>query len=223
MGLNFHTLAKLKAKNIMEIKNYSEKCFIVIGEDTRDNREELKTLGGRYNRYIKGWVFSNKKRKSVEEFVSYGHEISTKQNEQRMFADWLVCSENIDKIIKAVKCSIGVTSTVEDEIDKDAKSYKFYGHGCGISFLKIDGRCKRINKIYDGLRHFQQGTWIYGKLKKAIGMAKVKEMEREGFPIMGLFLQDQLINYTYMEILRDYLITMCGAKESSIELYSNID
>jgi hypothetical protein len=207
----------------MEIKNYSERSFIVIGEDTRDNREELKDLGGKYNHFIKGWIFSNKRKQSVEEFISYGKGEEQIINEQKMFADWLLCSGQMDKIISAVKCSIGITSSVESSIEKNGPVYKFYGHGCAITFLEIDGRCKRINKIYDGLRHFQQGTWIYGKLKKAIGMAKVKEMEREGFPIMGLFLQDQLINYTYMGALKEYLVSMKGAKESTIELRSHMD
>lgn len=207
----------------MEIKNYSERSFIVIGEDTRDNREELKDLGGKYNHFIKGWIFSNKRKQSVEEFISYGKGEEQIIDEQKMFADWLLCSGQMEKIIGAVKCSIGITSAVESSIEKDGPVYKFYGHGCAITFLEIDGRCKKINEVYDRLRKFQQSAWIYGQLKKAIGTEKLKQMEKEGFPIMGMFLQDQLINYTYMSALKEYLVSMKGAKESTIELHSHLD
>ena len=54
-------------KNI-ELVEYSEKAFALIGEDTKSLKEILKDCGGSYNRYltindekVAGWIFSKKK------------------------------------------------------------------------------------------------------------------------------------------------------------------
>ena len=47
---------------------YSEKAFAVIGERTKEFKEVLKTIGGKFNRYLKidgeptaGWIFSKRR------------------------------------------------------------------------------------------------------------------------------------------------------------------
>jgi hypothetical protein len=49
----------------MEVKSYSEKSYIVFG-DTKEYKEQLKNLGGKFNMYLKhpetsevvaGWIF----------------------------------------------------------------------------------------------------------------------------------------------------------------------
>lgn len=57
----------------LKIVPYSEKSFKVEGADTKTHCEELKNLNGRYNPKLKGgpgWIFSNKRRSSVEDFIS---------------------------------------------------------------------------------------------------------------------------------------------------------
>lgn len=61
----------------MEIKTYSDKSFVVIGEETRKHINSLKALGGKFNPNLTdsegnkfaGWIFSNKKKEEVEKFL----------------------------------------------------------------------------------------------------------------------------------------------------------
>ena len=58
----------------MNIISYSEKSFVVTGE-TKENKEELKKLGGKWNSNLScggGWIFSNKSRTEVEKFIESG-------------------------------------------------------------------------------------------------------------------------------------------------------
>lgn len=58
----------------LNIKDYSDKSFVVHGEDTKKYKEEIKKLGGKFNSNLKdigaGWIFSNKNKEKVEEFIS---------------------------------------------------------------------------------------------------------------------------------------------------------
>lgn len=64
-----------KELNIIE---YSEKSFVVFGSDTKTYREQLKSLGGRFNGHLKerenfpggpAWIFPNKHYDNVKDFV----------------------------------------------------------------------------------------------------------------------------------------------------------
>ena len=59
--------------------SYSEKSFVVYGSKTRDYKENLKELGGRFNSRLKqqseypggpGWIFAESKREEVETFIN---------------------------------------------------------------------------------------------------------------------------------------------------------
>lgn len=57
-----------------QVINYSEKAIAVIG-DTKAIKEQLKALGGKFNKYLKcgaGWIFSAGKRAEVEAFLNGG-------------------------------------------------------------------------------------------------------------------------------------------------------
>ena len=56
------------------IEKYSELSFAVFG-DTRSVKDELKSMEGKYNPKLgesqkPGWIFSNKHKQAVEEFIS---------------------------------------------------------------------------------------------------------------------------------------------------------
>ena len=56
----------------MNIVNYSEKSFVITG-NTKDFKDELKELGGRWNSKLtcgSGWVFSLTKKKELESWLS---------------------------------------------------------------------------------------------------------------------------------------------------------
>ena len=61
---------KYDEKINIEIKPYSDKSFLIIGEDTKKHKEKLKELGGKWNSTLKGWIYSNKNEQKVREWMS---------------------------------------------------------------------------------------------------------------------------------------------------------
>ena len=56
----------------LELVEYSEKAVAVIG-DTKDHKEQLKAMGGRFNARLTcgpGWVFSRRKEAELREFIA---------------------------------------------------------------------------------------------------------------------------------------------------------
>jgi hypothetical protein len=62
---------------LMNIQPYSDRSFVVRGEDTKNYTQDLKNLGGKWNRSLKstegeisaGWIFSNKRLESVKALI----------------------------------------------------------------------------------------------------------------------------------------------------------
>ena len=57
----------------MNLSIYTDKSFVMRGEDTTKHKETLKTLGGKWNSNLKdggGWIFSNKSKEAVEKWLS---------------------------------------------------------------------------------------------------------------------------------------------------------
>lgn len=54
------------------VTEYSEKAFVVSGELTRTYKNEMRNMGGKFNKNLKGgagWIFSKKSQEKVMEFV----------------------------------------------------------------------------------------------------------------------------------------------------------
>ena len=66
----------------LKLIDYSPKCIAIVG-DTKQVKDELKALGGRYNPALRcgpGWLFSSKRRAELEAFVrSHGGGARIKQ------------------------------------------------------------------------------------------------------------------------------------------------
>lgn len=70
------TMASATQDNTLLVAdNYSEKSFGIYGK-TKDFKDSLKALGGRFNKYLKidgktlpGWIFSKQNQEAVMEFV----------------------------------------------------------------------------------------------------------------------------------------------------------
>jgi hypothetical protein len=57
----------------MQVIDYTDKSIVVQGEKTREYKENLKELGGKFNASFKcgpGWLFPKTKKASVEELIS---------------------------------------------------------------------------------------------------------------------------------------------------------
>ena len=56
----------------LTVEDYSDKSFVVRGEKTRDFKDNLRTLGGKFNRNLRGgaaWIFPKTKQETVVDFV----------------------------------------------------------------------------------------------------------------------------------------------------------
>lgn len=56
----------------LQIKVYNDKSFVVCGNDTRQVKEDLKNMGGKWNSNLTtgaGWIFSNKQKETVEKWL----------------------------------------------------------------------------------------------------------------------------------------------------------
>lgn len=68
--------------NGLKIVDYSEKSFAVLG-DSKPFKKQMKQLGGAWNRGLTcgaGWIFSNKARERVEEFIKTGKVAAKKKS-----------------------------------------------------------------------------------------------------------------------------------------------
>ena len=56
----------------LKLQIYSEKSFVVRGDDTKNQKDKLKDLGGKWNSNLKdggGWIFSNNNKNKVQEWL----------------------------------------------------------------------------------------------------------------------------------------------------------
>jgi hypothetical protein len=99
------------------IADYSEKSFVVFGEDTKKYKEDFKSRGGLWNKNltlnntsIKGWIFSHKKRADIENFFE--------GLRKPPFADIVPPTADIPKIA-ALMCDKATQTDLEDKSDQD--------------------------------------------------------------------------------------------------------
>ena len=56
----------------MEIKDYTDKSFVLCGEETKNHKDYIKELGGKWNSNLKtgpGWIFSMNQKEKVNELI----------------------------------------------------------------------------------------------------------------------------------------------------------
>ena len=130
-----------------QIIDYSEKAIAVVG-DTRDIKDKLKALGGRFNPRLScgaGWIFSKKQRAEVEKLLQGGNvekseaESKAKKNTaiDEAKAEYVKVWKNDEKMIKfcqneisnAVKMSDGRIVVVKKQ--KLEASFCFGYSTCG--------------------------------------------------------------------------------------------
>lgn len=76
--------------------NYTDKSFVVNGT-TKEYKDQLKALGGRYNPNLKtgpGYIFSNKKEQEVREFVDKINNNDNDNNNNNNNKDVLLINNN---------------------------------------------------------------------------------------------------------------------------------
>ena len=102
-------------KKNMNIKKYSEKSFVIRGE-TKDNRDLLKSLNGRFNPHLKGgpgWIFSFKSLKLIIDKIG--------KKEKKYICDH--CSKkhkNIKKLEECCTCKKCTAFVEECQCEQDS-------------------------------------------------------------------------------------------------------
>ena len=69
----------------LSCNDYSDKAVVVRG-DTKEHKEQLKSLGGKYNANLRdgpGWIFSKKAEKTVREFIQNGTVPESRKTEEK--------------------------------------------------------------------------------------------------------------------------------------------
>jgi hypothetical protein len=89
----------------MELLDYTDKSFVVIGENTKLFKDKLKELGGRYNpnlthpetkEKMAAWIFSKKQKEKLQSFVQENPTISSIHSTGQESSD--IIQEMVDPI-----------------------------------------------------------------------------------------------------------------------------
>ncbi len=111
----------------MNIEDYSEKSFVVLGE-TRPHKDNLKALGGKWNSRLrdgkKGWIYPMSRKSSVEEYISTGKvnpvfsSNSLKEEVDKLYKQYQLASQEIAELKKRVSKLEKKSHVVEEGVDK---------------------------------------------------------------------------------------------------------
>ena len=72
----------------MEIQDYTDKSFVLFGDDTKKYKDCIKEMGGKWNANLKigpGWVFSTNQKDTVREWLKSTNESTPIINKK----DWM--------------------------------------------------------------------------------------------------------------------------------------
>lgn len=72
----------------MEIQDYTDKSFVLFGDDTKKYKDCIKEMGGKWNANLKigpGWVFSSNQKDTVREWLKSTNESTPIINKK----DWM--------------------------------------------------------------------------------------------------------------------------------------
>jgi hypothetical protein len=111
----------------MNIEDYSEKSFVVLGE-TLPHKDNLKALGGKWNSRLrdgkKGWIYPMSRKSSVEEYISTGKvnpvfsSNSLKEEVDKLYKQYQLASQEIAELKKRVSKLEKKSHVVEEGDDK---------------------------------------------------------------------------------------------------------
>ena len=102
----------------MEIQDYTDKSFVLFGDETKKYKDYIKEMGGKWNANLKigpGWVFSNNQKDSVREWLKSTTNESTPNKK-----DWMR-----NNIIEQNKRSTIADDLIEELIKKMNSKNKY--------------------------------------------------------------------------------------------------
>lgn len=109
----------------VEIINYSERSFAVVGESTKALKEDLKKFGGRYNPRLScgaGWIFPVKSYDSVASFLEKkGLKVVKKDLSDNSSSS---SDDDVSEVKTKASKDVKVKATKDVKVAKDAKASK---------------------------------------------------------------------------------------------------
>ena len=124
--------------------------------------------------------------------------------------NYIVSDENFLPNVKKV---FGIESTVVSDFGADKKSYRFVGNGCGITYLKLDRRCKKaleLNEIeYNVLNN------LHEYIANSFTDEEKAYYLKIGNPVMAVLMQDQQIQIEIYSRIVKFAKEVMGIKRIS--------
>lgn len=124
--------------------------------------------------------------------------------------NYIISDENFLPNVKKV---FGIESTVVSEFGSDNKEYAFIGGGCGITYLKIDRRCKKALEL-DAIEYNVINN-IHAYLYNSFTDKEKAYYLKIGNPVMAVLMQDQQIQIEIYSRIVKFAKEVMGIKNIS--------
>lgn len=118
---------------------------------------------------------------------------------------------NVDIILGAIFKSIRIEGKVIDDpkfFPNSKRCWTIVGSGCAFVSIKNIGRFEKAKAIYEAKDNVIPK--IMKKVLVRIPLKVRKDLERKGCPLEALFMQDEIIQVCYMNLICDYMKKVCG-------------
>ena len=123
---------------------------------------------------------------------------------------YIISDENF---LPSVKEVFGIESAVVSEYGGDKKVYGFIGHGCGITYLKLDRRSKKAIDLDEVKYNVIHNLHVY-LVNSFTDEQKAYYMEM-GCPVMAVLQQDQQIQIEIYSRIVKFAKEVMGIKNIS--------
>ncbi len=147
---------------MFKLQNYSDKSFVVRGEDTIKIKDTLKYIGGKWNSSLKdggAWIFSNNQRERVEKLLEVLNMSKTEKVERtEKVVKKVVVEEEIDQTKKVEKTE-KLESDSDEIVINDYTEKTFIVQG---NTKDYKDKLKEIGGKWNGIKKF----WIFPNSKR---------------------------------------------------------
>ena len=130
-------------------------------------------------------------------------DISPKDKPLTMF-QYMTSNEVAQELIGVLGAEFMIGGVITNDIDKsDKKAYLFLGSGCGFSFIKFDGRNKKVAKFVEESNNIKRKVEAY--YMTLIEPTYLEKLVKSGNPIQAHFMQNLSYNTSYNYKVIHYL------------------
>lgn len=206
----------------LEVKDYSERAIVVIGE-TKEFKDSLKKLGGRYNKFLscgEGWVFSRRWIDDVQKFVNEvnGKAATPRKSKKAAAKADAKPTLTVEAMVEHFKeyFQKSIVPVMVKGVKKQMKNVmKVAGKGpsgsyCGgdLGFVTVD---------YDKRNKYAKGVMEVARTL-IDDVAKVfTTAERRKYEIVPMLNQSLALQECYFNMVASFLKDVCGCKKAYVK------